>query len=913
MPRKAAPPPQPNEPLKTYGCQYDLDYIRAKAGSKAQFVLDQWAFSHPKIAVDFGAPPREDLFWKIAEAVAPGYFVRDPWSERIVNAACNYDWVGLAGCAGCVSGETRLLNPITGEQPTFEYLHRNKIAPLVMTLEGPMRACVPFIKGVEELFEVRLSDGSSFCSTKEHRVLTPHGYREVASLCHGQRLFSYAPILRGSNLERGHAIRALDALYSQKTKRDFRENYSPGLNLCGEQLHCAQEADQFYAPSLNGAPSSNRENLHSGEMACKSSRSPYYQQPFHPSSLDFCNPRNSWGIPERHLLDLKTGERADRLCQPLLQSASKKSFRSPSGLPNPYASNRQNAVVVDHLKGGSIQDSCCYSVVQSYITSIRATGKRIFYDISVPGPQHYFAEGVIHHNSAKTWNVTGFGVIWWLCDPFSSSILICSTTAKALRKRNWANVQKMHSLIPGIGFGNFVDSRLQWQSKKGDDLCAISGIAVEEGDTKAAADKIKGTHTKRQMVIINEANSVNAGIWEAIYNLHSYPEQCGGEFIVLAEANPSSWLDEFGKFTEPDKGVSSVTVDTEEWETKPQLNGKKGICVRFDVEKTPNLNYPADRPINKHLPSRDQAERCMRSPDRDSPTYWSNKRGFPPPEGLNKNVFSEVTLETSHAYDKHRFTGERFQIIGAFDPSRGGDKPTLRFGALGEIESGDLGIEWMAPIVIPVNVSLKNPIDYQILEQVRNECEHVQYRGTKTSCPPGNLGVDATGGGADFCDIANRNWSFDIMRIVFSESASLDAASHEDIRPAKEVYRNKRAQMYFQTNYGIASGQIKGLDRETAREMCTIEYDDSKVLRVIISKQDYKLKFKKSPDATDSGIILTEVARRKGFKLAVQGQTKHRYQNNEDVFKKSQAIYHDTYSMEEVSDEETYAAIGGIE
>ena len=478
-----------------------------------------------------------------------------------------------------------------------------------------------------------------------------------------------------------------------------------------------------------------------------------------------------------------------------------------------------------------------------------------------------------------------------------SSVIICSTTVKALRQRNWANVQKLHSLIPGIAWGNFVDSRMQWQTKRGDDLLSIKGIAVEEGDTKAAADRIKGTHTKRQMVIVNEANSVNAGIWEACANLYSYPQQVGGEFILVAEANPASWLDCFGQFMEPAAGISSVNVDSEEWETVgpkpfiPQLSDVKGICIRFDVEKTPNLDYPADKPINKHLPSRERAERCMRSPSKDSPTYWSNERGFPPPEGLNKNVFSEVSLQACGAYEQHKFTGRNFEIIGAFDPARTGDKPTVRFAAMGEIENGQIGIEVMKPIVLKVNVGLTLPIDYQLKDQLRRECENVQYRGIKVVCPPRNMGIDATGGGADFCDIVNQTWSWDIIRVTFSAAASTDAVSHEDVRPANERYGNKRAEMYFRTRSAFDTGQMKGLDKETGREMSTIEFNDSKKLITIVSKEDYRAKYKKSPDETDSLVILSEVARRKGFRLAAVGETVKRVEEVSKAHEAVQAIF----------------------
>lgn len=495
--------------------------------------------------------------------------------------------------------------------------------------------------------------------------------------------------------------------------------------------------------------------------------------------------------------------------------------------------------------------------------------------------------------SAKTHNVTGFACLWWLCDPANSSVIFCSTTSKALRKRSWAQVQAIYSGIPGPRFGNFVDSRMMWQVKKGDDKHAIMGIAVEEGETMKVADNIKGVHTKRQMIVITEATAVPHAIMEAATNLYSYPEQAGGEFIMILEANPRSWTDEFGKFVEPDKGINSVNVETQEWETKPQINGRKGICIRFDIEKSPNLDVPEDKPVSKHLPTHGRLRNVEKATGyKDSPSYFSNERGFPPPEGLNKNVFSLVSIEAHGGYDRHIFTGEKFQIIGALDPARTGDRPTLRFAALGEIETGDMGLEWMAPIILKINSKDSNPIDYQLLEQVQRECEKVKYRGTIVSCSPANLGIDATGGGADLCDIFNRMWSFDIIRIGFGEAASSDVVSPEDVRPANTVYRNRRAEMYFRTRNGIDTGQIKGIDRETATEMCTLTYDDSKPpFRNIISKEDYKLEFKISPDLTDSGVILSEVARRKGFKLARLGNTKKRSVHWEEVAEQAQKVY----------------------
>ena len=502
--------------------------------------------------------------------------------------------------------------------------------------------------------------------------------------------------------------------------------------------------------------------------------------------------------------------------------------------------------------------------------------------------------------SAKTRNFAGYACAWWLCNPEDSSVIFCSTTVKSLRKRGWAEVQNFHTSIPGPRIGNFVDSRMMWQAVKGDDKHAIVGIAVEEGGTTKVADNIKGIHTRRQMIVIDEATAIPTAIFDAATNMHSYPE----EFILAVLGNPRSRLDEMGKFCEPLNGWHTVGVETEEWETKPQMDGQTGIVIRFDAERSPNI--VEGRIVSKHLPTKEKVEARRKAlSSENDPMYWSNDRGFWPPEGTVKTIFSETAIIKHGGSGRHTFSGNGFQIIGAFDPARvGGDRRALRFAALGEIEGGGWGIEWMNPIIIPVNAKSTNPIDYQIVEQVRRECEKVTWRGQSTySCPPENLGIDATGGGADLCDIFERIWSPEIIRIVFSGSASDDACSLEDVRPASEVYKNKRAEMYFRSRNALNSEQLKGIDNETAKELCSLEFDDSKPLITMVSKSDYKLLFGKSPDLADSGVMLLEVARHKGFRLTAVGQTVHRGREWEKIVEKTQDVYdsNSQYGEEELA------------
>lgn len=497
------------------------------------------------------------------------------------------------------------------------------------------------------------------------------------------------------------------------------------------------------------------------------------------------------------------------------------------------------------------------------------------------------------HNSAKTRNIVGFACLWWLCDPLHSSVTLTSTTVKALRKRGWSEVQSFYSSIPGNRIGNMIDSRMLWQAKKGDDKLTVFGRAVEEGALNKVADDIKGVHTMRQMIIIDEATAVPPAIFEACTNLYSYPR----EFVLAMIGNPRSRLDEFGKFCEPIGGWDSVSVEDDEWETGPKLNGVNGVVIRFDAEKSPNITE--GRIVSKHLPTAEKVAARKKSPGfENDPSYWSNDRGFWAPDGLLKTVFSETAIMTFHGGDKHKFTGNKFMIVGALDPAREGDRPSLRFGGFGEIEGGKMGLELGPPSTVTINAKSKLPIDYQIVAAVKRGCENVTWRGVAGyKCLPEHFGVDATGGGADLCDIFQQEWSPNILRIQFGGSASTDACSYEDLRPANERYGNKRAEMYVRARKAMESGQLKGIDVETAKELCSVEADESKSansnrgLIVLMSKKEYKAKYKKSPDEADSAIIELEVCKRLGFRLAPMGQSITKHEAFEEQVEKAQAVF----------------------
>lgn len=498
-------------------------------------------------------------------------------------------------------------------------------------------------------------------------------------------------------------------------------------------------------------------------------------------------------------------------------------------------------------------------------------------------------------SSGKTFNITSFACLWWLMWPQESSVTLVSTTKNMLRRRGWAEVQRVFYNLRGHErAGNMIDSRTLWQFNKGDDKHAIVAQAVEEGSITKVADNIKGTHTKRQMIIIDEATSIPPAIYAACANLYSYPD----EFILAVIGNPWNRLDQFGLFCEPDKGWQSVNVDSGEWEAKPFefCGGIKPYVMTFDAEKSPNITE--GKIVSKHLPKKEEVESARKnSGGGNTPYYWQNKRGFWPPEGLIQTIFTDSLFTKFNAIrGKLEFKNDQYEIIGALDPAfGGGDDPCLRFAKLGETVEGGYGIQIMKPIMLHVDANTpEKPVTYQLLSQLKQHCERVEVeKGVFRECRPECLGVDDSGEGG-LCDVIYKEWSHQVMRIVFQGAASEDPVSLEDERPAKEVYFNKRAQMYFYSRSCVSSGQMKGIDQETASELCGIKFDSSRKRTVVQDKHEYRAEHQdRSPDRSDSLVMLPEVARRRGFRLKALGETKKVIEEVAIDVNKAQEVYNE--------------------
>lgn len=468
-------------------------------------------------------------------------------------------------------------------------------------------------------------------------------------------------------------------------------------------------------------------------------------------------------------------------------------------------------------------------------------------------------------NSAKSRNAAGFAVNWWMAAPMVSGVIFCSTTLDGLKRRQWAEIQRAYQTLPAPRYGNFVDSRLVWQNAPKDSKHAIMGIAVQDGSKEKIADRIKGFHPDRLLIIIDEATGVSDAITDAASNLWAYPR----EFIFMMLGNPRNRLDQFGRFMTPLKGWESVDVDTEEWITTPKVDNQPGFCVRFDSHKSPNITE--GRIVSRHLPTAAKVKAASeKSGSENDPAYWSNNRGFPPPEGIEMTVFSESLLIQGHATEQNViFTGQTM-MIGGFDPafSMGGDLATFRPARVGPTKDGTI-IQLLPIQIVPLNASTgQEPISFQLAKGFRAVAE-------KFSVKPRNIVIDATMAGAGVADIIARDWSPEIQRVQSQERASERRCSYENDKLGCEVYHNKIAEMWFQGKEYVQANQVRCLDDETAKELCARSYvPGSNLTKIKLeAKKEMKLRIDKSPDRADATILCLEAARRLGIEIKPQGYT----------------------------------------
>ncbi len=460
---------------------------------------------------------------------------------------------------------------------------------------------------------------------------------------------------------------------------------------------------------------------------------------------------------------------------------------------------------------------------------------------------HRFLLGdfTVTHN---TYGAGLYALLFLMCDPLNSGVLISSTTMRGLRQRIWSDVKRLYQWMPPeLRSWNLIDQPFPaLQPVRGDLKHGIIGIAVESGNEESAMDRIIGFHPPRILVVVDELTGVPWTIIKATVNLFTGKREA--QFIGLG--NASSIFDSHGKMCEPKEGWSSVTVESEKWKTK-----RGGVCVHLDGFKSPNIIE--GRTVYPYLLTKADIDQTARDYGMNSLDMWRFRRGFWCPEGTVKSIMSETLLNKFRAMDTVTWR-ENYTRCASLDPAfEGGDKCVLKLGRYGVSTEGVNTLLFDDTIIIKTDATAKDPIHYQIAKQVKDIC-------TSKGVEPINFGMDVTGEGGGLASIISETWQSTFHHVEFGGRPSEMQVSVTDKRSCRDVYHNKVTELWYSFRECVQNGQIRGLDAETAVEFCNRIYFAEGKIRVE-SKSDMKSRPNgKSPDRADSAAVLCDLVKHRG-------------------------------------------------
>ena len=457
----------------------------------------------------------------------------------------------------------------------------------------------------------------------------------------------------------------------------------------------------------------------------------------------------------------------------------------------------------------------------------------------------------------------------WLSAPHKTTCIVCSTTKEMLERRIWREVVRFHSMlrVHGQPFPGYLRRQPLSITLEHTDESDSVGASTINGIFAVAATSgnFPGVHNDYNVLVVDEGQfDEMAPAFEAYDNLST-----GKESKFLAMGNPTSRLDPLGRASEPKRGWHTVSPDIGEWETK------RGVCLHFDGLQSPAIDNPEKYFF---LLNKKQIDSMRKDPGEDSPRFWSQRRGYVPPEGLVETVLTEAFVEKFQIMQPAMWKND-YKIYLGCDPafSSGGDSCIVSPFKFGIFTNGMTGIEFMTPIQVNLKISTGEPKTYYLAGEIIRILDEF-------GITPSQMAIDITGAQRTLADVIEMEWykkktgkdkgnTNDVdypkmHRVEFSGSASELLVSYGDRKKANECYRNKVTELWYMFREFVRHDQIRGMNPQAVREFCSRHLDSkansygtNNVIR-LETKSDMKARTGgKSPDTADSNVICVDYAR----------------------------------------------------
>lgn len=461
--------------------------------------------------------------------------------------------------------------------------------------------------------------------------------------------------------------------------------------------------------------------------------------------------------------------------------------------------------------------------------------------------------------SSKSYTAGDYAFKFWLCGAEETAVIVASTSIDAARKRIWKSISTAYMEVSRkagrIGNSVIVGApKPAIRTAQGDFVHGIYVIPVEQGDVDKAVDAAKGYHTRRILMVRDEADAISEAFITVESNLRIGTE----EFQTIDLGNLPSSLNPLGKQMETSPGRPITEAMGTEW-----MSARGVACLRFDGEQSPNIRDKGK--WNGLMTEEDRADIERQAGGKNTRTYYVMVKGLPPPEGVDDTVVSESLLHAHKAFDKVTWLSG-FTPFASLDPGFGGDKCCYRTYKRGLDTDRTLRVLLDEVISIPITTGdPNNPVEYQISEKVKSLS---QARGI----PPDEFIADTTGIGSGVAATLQREWSPHVHTCEFGGAPSDMIVSDEDPRPSKDIYDRRVTELWFSIREYIQAGLIRGMDDATAIQLCQRKWD-YKGKKKSIQKKD---ELPGSPNEADSLACAVELLRRKGVHASVKTEVKNK-------------------------------------
>ena len=499
-----------------------------------------------------------------------------------------------------------------------------------------------------------------------------------------------------------------------------------------------------------------------------------------------------------------------------------------------------------------------------FIDATRALLDEQYFVVSPWTEQHFhdfvMYKEVITWGCASSSKSNDYGLMLledYLVDPYATVTIVGSTTKLDLRMRIWESIVRYHEalkgnrkgfVIPGhvseVGF-LISNEKVAGDPDSAGKKAAIRGVALNEDG------RLQGAHLTYVRALVDELATISNfdALDKGIANL-----SIARDFRFYGLANPHSWDDKSCKYCLPRDG-QKVDVNTGSWIST------RGVFVRHhDGLKSPAYLNPEKEKTFPFLMNRKHVEDNLRRADGnwDAPLIWEQVRGYPLSSGSAVPTVLDPLVAASNKISgppPNPFSGQR-RLIGlaaGVDPawSEGGDD-AIYAGCRVFEQDGKPVIDFTGLVrKIPIKASSAVPITQQqrdfVVSTIRSD------GGPDIR----NLAVDDSGN-QGLGDSLTTYVGGGLLSVNNSRQASDLPIKATDSRRAKEFVKDRAAEAWLVLAefakagqvYGLPSGAVDGL---VSRRFATRSgsSDPLSPLR-LESKEQFKLRFKGSPNETDA-------------------------------------------------------------